>query len=118
MGPAVTSENAFIAGYPNGGNLEVSTVVINSEFEALGKDIDGITEVKRDVMVFGGAVSPGNSGGPILNQSGQVLGMVFAADAGSKNIGYALIPDEIVGLIKESLNQVDPVDTGECANAK
>lgn len=118
MGPALSNESAFIAGYPNGGNLEVSNVVINSEFEALGKDIDGNGEVKRDVMVFGGKILPGNSGGPIFNNSGQVLGMVFAADAGSENIGYALVPNEIVGLVKESSNLVNSVNTGECASAK
>lgn len=117
MAPVVSNETAFVAGYPNGGNLEVSNVVINSEFEALGKDIDSKKEVKREVIVFGGRISPGNSGGPIFNNSGQVLGMVFAADAGSENIGYALVPDEMASLVKESSNLVNSVNTGKCANA-
>ena len=41
--------------------------------------------VKPDVViVFGGDVKPGNSGGPLLNDQGQVLGVVFAADEQNK----------------------------------
>jgi S1-C subfamily serine protease len=44
------------------------------------------------VIVFGGDVKPGNFGGPLLNDQGQVLDVVFAADEQNKNKGYVLAP--------------------------
>ncbi|MCE9556562.1 MAG: serine protease [Planctomycetes bacterium] len=41
------------------------------------------------------AVNPGNSGGPFLNSSGEVLGIVTLKRSGADNIGYALYTDEI-----------------------
>ena len=80
-------------------------------------DIDGQGQISREVIVFGGDIKPGNSGGPLLNQQGQVLGMVFAADAQSESTGYALAPQEMVEIINKSNNEINPVDSGKCAQA-
>ena len=117
IGPVTANELGFVIGYPNGGVLKTIAVSISSEFESLGADIDGQGQVKREVIVFGGEIKPGNSGGPILNDQGQVLGMVFAADADNKNTGYALAPQEMVEIINKSKQLVDPDRTGECAKA-
>ncbi len=117
IGPVTANELGFVIGYPNGGVLKTIPVSISSEFESLGADIDGQGQVKREVIVFGGEIKPGNSGGPLLNDQGQVLGMVFAADAENKNTGYALAPQEMVEIINKSKELVNPVITGECAKA-
>jgi S1-C subfamily serine protease len=75
----------FIAGYPNGGSLRTTQVSITSEPESIGKDIDNQGEVNRDVIVFSGKIMPGNSGGPLLNGKGQIIGMGFATDAQNEN---------------------------------
>lgn len=117
IGPVTPNEVGFVSGYPNGGALKTSAVSISTEFESLGTDIDGKGKVTREVIVFGGKVQPGNSGGPLFNMQGQVLGMVFAADAESKNTGYALAPQELIEIINESKNKLDSVSTGKCADA-
>ena len=117
IGPVTPNEVGFVLGYPNGGSLKTTTVSITSEFESLGADIDGNGEVKREVIVFGGEIKPGNSGGPLLNRQGQALGMVFAADAQSKDTGYALAPQELVEIINQSKNLIKEVNTGDCAKA-
>ena len=90
---------------------------MSSEFESIGTDIDGNGEARRDVIVFGGEVKPGNSGGPLLNDQGQVLGVVFAADAENKNTGYALAPSEVAKFVSEAASQTEIIDTGSCATA-
>ena len=117
MGPVTANELGFVIGYPNGGNIKTIPVSISSEFESLGSDIDGQGQISREVIVFGGDIKPGNSGGPLLNQQGQALGMVFAADAQAKSTGYALAPQEMVEIINKSKESTNSVSTGDCAKA-
>jgi S1-C subfamily serine protease len=44
----------------------------------------------EDVIQTDAAVNPGNSGGPLLNTSGQVIGINFATTSGADNISFAL----------------------------
>ena len=44
----------------------------------------------RDLEVLAAHVIPGNSGGPIVNDSGQVIGVVFAASTTQTDVAYAL----------------------------
>jgi S1-C subfamily serine protease len=117
IGPVTPNEIGFVVGYPNGGNLRTMPVSVTSEFESIGTDIDGNGETRRDVIVFGGDVKPGSSGGPLLNDQGQVLGVVFAADAENKNTGYALAPSEVAKLVSETSSVMQAIETGECAKA-
>lgn len=115
MGPVNPDQVGFVVGYPNGGRLSTNAVLISTKFQSIGTNIDGSGQIEREVIVFGGQVQPGNSGGPLLNESGQVLGIVFAADAQTKDTGYALTPDEILSFVGKNLNETTTISTGNCA---
>jgi len=50
----------------------------------------GQSEVLDDVIQTDAALNPGNSGGPLLNLSGEVIGVNVATTVGAENIGFAI----------------------------
>lgn len=52
--------------------------------------VDFGEETIRDVVQTDAAVNPGNSGGPLLNLRGEVVGINTAIVSGAENIGFAI----------------------------
>ncbi len=55
----------------------------------------------ENVIQTDAAVNPGNSGGPLLNTSGKVIGINFATTANADNISFALPINIVKGRIEE-----------------
>ena len=68
-------------------------ITAGSPFEGFVEKLDGVIQTDA-------AISPGNSGGPLLNSSGQVIGVNTAIAGEGQNIGFA-IP---VNIVKELID--------------
>jgi S1-C subfamily serine protease len=91
--------------------------VVDGTVNAEGRDIYNQNLVTRQIFVLQAEVRPGNSGGPLIDLQGRVLGMVFATSASDPNQAYALTDDEIMPDIRDAESNPQPKDMSryECA---
>ncbi len=70
--------------------------------------------VQRSVVTFRGVVQSGNSGGPLVDADGEVVGTVFASAVGDGPHGGYAVPDAVVG---DALGHAGSrtVSTGPCS---
>jgi serine protease Do len=68
----------------------VSVGVISGLGRTVTASGGGIIETMEDVIQTDAAINRGNSGGPLLNLKGEVIGVNFAMAAGAENIGFAI----------------------------
>jgi S1-C subfamily serine protease len=93
--PARPKDSIAILGYPQDGPFDIETGRIRAQQTLRSPDIYGEGAVIRDVYSLRGLVRPGNSGGPIVDSAGEVVGVVFAASVTDDDTGYALTADQV-----------------------
>lgn len=106
---------AVILGYPNDGPFDAQPARIRAEQRLRSPDIYGRGTVTREVFSLRGKVRPGNSGGPLVSRSGEVLGVIFAASVSDKQTGYALTADQVAEAASRGLQASGRVSSGNCA---
>ncbi|MGY1615257.1 MarP family serine protease [Geodermatophilus sp. SYSU D00691] len=109
-----TGADAIIMGYPGGGDLFVGPARVRDRGEISGPDFRNTTTVVRDVYALHGQVRAGNSGGPLFDTEGRVLGVVFASAITDPDTGYALTIDQISEAATEGATSQVRADTGPC----
>ena len=117
FGPAQRGTKGAVIGYPGGGAEQVTPAVVDGRIDAEGRDIYNANLVTRQIFVIQAKVRPGNSGGPLVDLEGRVLGLVFATSAGDPNQAYALTDDEIDADVRYAVAHPAPRDTSTYACA-
>ena len=104
-----------VYGHPGGGILEASPARIGDEILASGTDIYRTGTSRRHVYVLASVLAPGDSGGALVDTSGEVIGMAFAIDPGRSATAYALTDAEITPVLRGVLGRhPSAVRTGRC----
>ena len=85
-------ETVYVAGNPKGLEGTFSDGIISSQRDKLTKE--------RLQMIT--PISPGSSGGPVLNKKGEVIGVSFMTLEGGQNLNYAIPSEYLKKLIKQS----------------
>ncbi len=107
-------DDAVVAGFPGDGPLRASPARVRAHLTAVGEDIYGRGVVERDVYALRAEVRSGNSGGPLLDPAGDVVGLVFAASVDDPSTGYALTPEAVAPALADSRAAATPASTGVC----
>ena len=100
LGTTRAGEEAAVIGYP-GGQAEprITAVRIQQRRTALGRDIHGVEETERDVLFLSARLRQGDSGAPVIDISGHVVGLVFAVSPDRPTTAYALDRAEIDAIL-------------------
>jgi S1-C subfamily serine protease len=111
--PAPTGTDAVVMGYPGGGDFIATPARVREIIELNGPDIYRTTTITREVYTIRGTVRQGNSGGPMIDRSGRVLGVVFGAAVDDPETGFVLTGNEVSRQFAK-VDKTDPVATGAC----
>ncbi|WP_018603543.1 acid resistance serine protease MarP [Mycobacterium sp. 155] len=107
--------DAVVMGYPGGGDFLATPARVREIIELKGPDIYRTTTVTREVYTVRGTVRQGNSGGPMINRSGKVLGVVFGAAVDDADTGFVLTAKEVEQQLTK-IGNTQRVATGTCIN--
>ncbi|AGP31733.1 MarP family serine protease [Corynebacterium terpenotabidum] len=115
---AEPNDDAIVMGYPLGGPFQATPARVRDLLTVSGPDIYADTRVDREAYTLRGTVVQGNSGGPVLNAAGEVIGVVFGAAVGDSETGYALSKAEVLKHVGDLASfdavYVDAVGTQSC----
>ena len=89
---------------------------IAEEITARGSNIERTAPTERDVFVLAAVTEPGDSGAPVVDTAGRVLGVLFAFDLSRPTTAYALTDAELDAVLNPVLATFHhaAVSTGPC----
>jgi S1-C subfamily serine protease len=104
-------EDGAVLGYPENGPYSLSPARIGETRETISEDSYGNGPVEREIVAMSGVVRSGNSGGPLVDPRGDVVGTVFAATTSGPRGGFAIPAEQVRQALR---NTSEGVGTGPC----
>lgn len=105
---------AAFAGYPAGGPLQTQPATVQSVSTVLVQNIYGAQPQPLELYQLAANVQQGNSGGPLLDEQGRVVGLIFAKSTSEAPVGYALTLDEVRPVVESAAGLTEAVSSGQC----
>lgn len=112
LAPPVAGTDAAVFGHPEG---QAAVAVIPARIvRRLEVDTDNIygQTVRRQILVMATYLEPGDSGGPVVDTTGRVVGVAFAMSALRRYIGLADVSDDVAAVLARP--RAGAVSTGPC----
>jgi S1-C subfamily serine protease len=106
--------SAAILGFPGNGPYDVRAGRLGQTREVITQDAYGRGPTRRSIASLRGAVRSGNSGGPMVDEQGDVVTTVFAATTSGPRGGFG-VPNAVVRAALRKARASGGVSTGPCA---
>jgi S1-C subfamily serine protease len=103
-----------VIGFPENGPLVAQPARVRAVQSARGNDIYDKNPVLREVLSLRAQVYPGNSGGPVVDSAGRVVGVVFADSLDSPDTAYAISANQAMDAVASGAGATSAVRTGGC----
>lgn len=111
VGDPRSGTGGAVLGYPENGPFSASPARLGETQTAISQDSYGNGPIRRQIAFLRGRVRSGNSGGPLVDGRGRVLGTLFASTTSGPSGGFA-VPNAIT--TSALTLATEPVDTGPC----
>ena len=113
LGTAVPGEADAVFGHPRGQTaVEVSPARVARRVTAEIGDIYNGPSGPRQILVLNSDLEPGDSGAPLVNSQGKVVGVAFAVANLRRSTAYAVASEELAPVLAQP--RTGPVSTGPC----
>jgi hypothetical protein len=96
-----------LLGYPQDGPLTAVPGTAGHATKVFASDAYGRRARLRTVVPLRGTVQRGDSGGPVVNESGRVVAMMFAASTDGRG-GFGVPTSEIEDALASELKALEP----------
>lgn len=84
-------ERVVVIGHPKGLNWSLSRGIVSAV-----RKVDGVMHLQTDA-----AVNKGNSGGPILNARGEIVGVATWVVREALDLNFGVMSEEVLGFLNE-----------------
>lgn len=102
------------AGYPFGGPFVADPATVIALGPLVLQETSSQNLNSREVYTLASDIQQGESGGPVLSDTGRVVGVVFAKSANTANVGYALGMKEVSPVVAAATGLSAAVSSGDC----
>ncbi|SMD21317.1 MarP family serine protease [Lentzea albidocapillata] len=110
-------EDGIVLGYPLDGPYKASPARVRERIPLLrGPDIYDAQTVTRDVYTVRAEVRSGNSGGPLVDPNGRVMGVVFGAAVDDPETGFVLTAQQVQPMVQKAPTLTKRASTQGCAS--
>ena len=88
--PLQRGEKVFVAGFPYGMPLGITAGIVSATSQLMEN---------KPFIQIDAAVNPGNSGGPLLNEKNEVVGIIVSKFSNADNMGFAIPVNELIATL-------------------
>jgi len=109
-----SGQRGTVLGHPNGqDSIAVQPATVANQVTAVGEDLYGTHKTTRQVLVLAARLTYGDSGAPLVDKAGRVIGIAFAIAPDRPTTAYALSASaELAPLLSKA--RATPVTTEAC----
>jgi S1-C subfamily serine protease len=105
-----------VLGFPADAGFTAGPGAVLETFQAQGRNIYDRGQTIREVYSIKADIAHGNSGGPLIDKQGDVIGVIFAKSVNYSSVGYALTMQQVISKVNQAQGLTTPVSTSNCTD--